>query len=265
VGVYGLAEPWQHGETIYTHEFNMALAMAALGLGQGAAKPLTLRQLIRVAVRHKGALSEDGRRCLTIEEITALCFGPNGQVAPSYHASVLRQAVVRAVCYMAQGGNMEFDGETVYVEDPVSRGRGRNADQELLNQYLNAVNQRVRRQVSRSWVQPGIMNLPRDRSASLEKVATWGQVAGTDGLPEGDLRAHQTWHKGYVRGGQLAPQVEATLERARRAVVRATGDEAAGAMIDAIAADPFANNADGEQKTTRNDAGPRPEEGGPDA
>lgn len=259
-----LAEPWQHGETIYTHEFNMAIAMAALGLGQGAAKPLTLRQLIRAAVRHKGAVSEDGRRCLTIEEIVALCFGPDGQVAPGYHAGVLRKAVVRAVWHLARGGDVEFDGETVYVEDPVTRGRGRNADQELLNQYLNGVNQRVRRQVSRGWVQPGIMNLPPDRSASWGKLATWGQVAGTDGLPEGDLGTHQTWRKGYVRGGQLAAQVEAALERARRAVVRATGDEATGAVVDAIAADPFAEDADGEQNATGNDAGPWPKGGGPD-
>lgn len=267
-----LAEPWQHGETIYTHEFNMALAMAALGLGQGAAKPLTLRQLIRAAVRHKGAVSEDGRRCLTVEEIVTLCFGPDGQVAPGYHAGVLRHAVVRAVWHMARGGDVEFDGETVFIEDSVTRGRARNVDQELLNQYLNSVTQRVRRQVSRSWVQPGIMNLPPDRSASWGKLITWGVVAGTDGLPDGDLGPHQTWRRGYVRGGQLAPRVEAELERARQAMVKATGDETAGDVVDAIAEDPFADEPTANEPTAEDevtapgsDAGPGPEGGRPDA
>ena len=108
------------------------------------------------------------------------------------------------------------------------------------------------------------MTLPPERAASWGKLATWGQVAGTGGLPEGDLGTHQTWRKGYVRGGQLAAQVEAALERARRAVVRATGDEATGAVVDAIAADPFAEDADGEQNETGNDAGPWTKGGGPD-
>jgi hypothetical protein len=36
-------------------------------------------------------------------------------------------------------------------------------------------------------------------------------------------------------------------------------------VVDAIAADPFAEGADGEQNATAIDAGPLAEEGGPDA
>jgi hypothetical protein len=249
----------------FTHEFNVAVALAALGKGPVAVRALTLRQLIRAAVRRRGDVTEDGRRCLDLASLVRLCFGPDGQVAPGFHDAVLRQAVIRAARHMARSGDVEFDGDLVLVSEPVTRA-GRDVDRELLNRYLNSVTQRVRRQVARCWVPPSVVNLPDGWTPSKEKRETWGDVAGTDGLPEVDLEPRQTWRKGYIRDGVLAPQVEDELVRAKRALVKVTGSAAAVTFVDDIARDPFAedNASDGSNVLGMDNRSERSRDGGSD-
>ncbi len=234
-----LPEPELLAGITYTHEYNVRVALAAAGEIDTAAKPVTIRQLIRAAVRRHGALTDDGCRCLTMREIVAHCFGPNGELVPAYHAEVLHRAVRAAAAGLAAAGLARIDGEFVVIAEQASVS-GRRADAEVLARYVDAMRKRVRRETARHWVAPSIVNLSGHRRRSLEKGRSWAEVAGTDGLPDGGLAPNQTWRRGHPRGGRVPHEVTRTLERIKAALAPLPGGAEAAAVFDAAASAPFA-------------------------
>ncbi len=208
-----LAEPEYIDGVEFTHVFNEQVALAALG-HRPPTQTVTLERLVRAVIRRHGAVFEDGRRCLSVDEIVDGCFGPAGQVAPDYGRPVLARAVGQAIAQMVRSGRAQRDGDLVLIEETTRASRA--VDRELLNRFVDSTAQRLRRAVSRSWVAPGIMNLTFYRP-SAAKRASWGEVRGTEGLPDADLGPGQTWRKGHLRNGALAADVARSLERASKA------------------------------------------------
>jgi hypothetical protein len=217
-----LPVPEQVGEITYFHEFNMALALNAAGLGEPTNAPVTLRQLVRAAVRRYGDITEDGARALDLADVVIRCFGPRGEVAPGYQISVLTRAVDAAARSLAASGQAELCDGMVIVEERLGRS-GRQADAALISRYVDAMQRRIRRDALRHWVGPSVVNLPDSQQLSLEKDESWASVAGSEGLPP-DLEDGQTWRRGHLRGTRIAPGVIAELERAQRTVEALGGD-----------------------------------------
>jgi hypothetical protein len=225
-----MAEPVVvHGVT-YRHEFNEQVALAALGLAETTANPVTLHQLVRAVVRRDGEVTEDGCRCLSVDDVARRCFGPSGEVAPAFDTSVLRRAVLNAALRMVRAGDARLERGMIVLADTTPSGQ--RADRGLLERYVDKVTQRVRREVARHWVPPSVVNLPPSWQASPEKRESWGEVAGTEGLPDTDLGEHQTWRTGHLRGGRLPPLVAIDLERVRQAMTELTS--AAGIAMNII-------------------------------
>ncbi|MGI8684419.1 MAG: hypothetical protein ACR2MO_04910 [Acidimicrobiales bacterium] len=233
-----LATPEEVAGITYTHVFNLALALAAAGATETGSRTVTVRQLVRAAVRRHGEVTEDGCMALGIDAVVERCFGPGGEVVPGYGRSVLRKAVVAAVAGMATTGMARLDGDLVVVSPRLTEA-GRRADTELLARFVDATRQRLRRHAQRHWVLPTIVNLPESWRRSEAKDSEWGQVAGTDGLPDTDLAANQTWRKGHVRGSGMPAEVTAALDRAKRSMAR-LGAAATAPDLDALLDDPYA-------------------------
>ena len=237
-----LPEPEAVAGIIHTHVFNHRVALAASGQVDAAARPVTIRQLVRAAVRRHGEVTDDGQRCLTILEAVRYCFGPNGEITPGYQLEVLRRAVTRAALALEAIGAGRLDGDLIVVAERTSAA-GRAADEELLSRYLANVTRTHRQAVARHWVAPTIVNMS-GRQRSKAKDQTWASVAGTDGLPVGDLDRHQTWRIGFVRGGALPRQVTRELDRTRAGLERLGADAAGLASFEAATADPYADGTD---------------------
>jgi len=220
-----LPEPVEVGDVIYHHEFNEQVALTALGLAETTAGAVTLSQLVRAAVRRHGDITEDGRRCLSVVDATRRCFGPGGEVAPTFHSDVLRRAVLGAVRRMARTGDACLEGELIVLADTTASGQ--RADKELLDRYVDKVSQRLRRQMARHWRSANIVNLPAGWKASQEKLDAWAEVAGTDGLPAIELKEGQTWRVGTLVGDELSASLAAELERAKHSAA-ALGHSPAG-------------------------------------
>jgi hypothetical protein len=211
-----LSDPVEIGGVTYLHDFDEQMVLAYLGLIERPAQVVTLDRLVRAAVRHYGELAPNGQWCLSAEEICAKCFGPLGEVAPRYADVVLRRAVDAAVGRLVGSGRASRQGGLVLIDETTAVSN--QVDRALLDRYIDGQTQRLRREASRSWVPPGVVNLPEGWRASPEKIATWSDVAGTEHLPDGELGHHQTWRKGHVRGSTLSPAIERDLERAARAL-----------------------------------------------
>lgn len=240
-----LAEPVYIDDVEFTHEFNEQVALAALG-HRTATQTLTLERLVRAVVRRHGEVFEDGRRCLTVREIVDGCFGPRGEVAPEYERVVLEKAVTQAVLGMARAGRAELSGALVLVDEPTNSEN--TVDQELLRRFVDSTAQRLRRAASRAWIAPGVVNL-RLRRPSSSKREAWTAVRGTEGLPDTELRPNQTWRKGHLRGGGLAPGVARTLERAQAAVGGLGGGASAQEKLVQAANDPYGQRGASERAT----------------
>lgn len=243
-----LAEPVEVGGVLYRHEFNEQVALAALGLLEAPPRVVTLSTLVAAAVRRGGAITEDGRRAMGFDEIAERCFGPAGEVAPTYRAGVLRRAVVDAARRLVRAGQGEIRGALLLLDEAGPGGRG--ADKELLRRYLDRTNQRLRREVAKHWRSSGIVNLPEGWHASPEKRAEWESVAGTSGLPDVELGEHQTWRKGHIAGGRLPPGVEAELQRAAAVAARMLGNEIAPSQGSASGPDGDARSSYATANTT---------------
>lgn len=233
-----LNDPEEVAGITYTHEYNLRVALAAAGFTDGGSNVVTIRQLVRAAVRRYGDLTEDGRLALSLDRIVTCCFGPDGQVVPGYQMAVLRRAVLGAVAGMRATGTAELHDDLVIVAQSATAA-SRKADQELIARYLESTRERLRAKVSRHWVPPTVVTFRSGQQRSVEKDATFPEVAGTDGLPT-KLADNQTWRRGFLRGGTVPPEVRAAVERAQRAIATLTHDPAAAAQLDAVAADPFA-------------------------
>jgi hypothetical protein len=233
-----LNDPEEVAGITYTHEYNLRVALAAAGFTDGGSNVVTIRQLVRAAVRRYGDLTEDGRLALSLDRIVTCCFGPDGQVLPGYQMAVLRRAVLGAVAGLRVTGIAELYDDLVIVAQSGTIA-SRKADQELIARYLESTRERLRVKVSRHWVPPTVVTFRYGQQRSAEKDATFPQVAGTDGLPR-KLADNQTWRRGFPRGGSVSPEVRAAVERAQRAIAALTHDPAAAAQLEAVAADPFA-------------------------
>jgi hypothetical protein len=225
-----LAEPEVVAGITYSHVYNLRVALAAAGVHDDAARPVTLRQLVRAAVARHGEVTEDGRWALEVDAVVARCFGPNGQLAPAFHAQVMRRAVLGAARSLAAAGIAVFDGEVIYVEQ--RHRAGRRADATLLARYADVIADHARRHKALHWVPATVVNLPAGWRRSEHKDRTWAEVAGTDGLPSGDLARNQTWRRGHPRGGNLPADVTERLERARHTLASLPGAEGALARLD---------------------------------
>jgi hypothetical protein len=219
----------------YHHEFNLALALAAAGATEPGSRTVTLRQLVRAAVRRHGDLTEDGCVALGFDAIVERCFGPSGEVSPGFERAVLRRAVVAAAAGMAATGAVRLDGDLVLLSPRLTEA-GRRADAELLARFVEASRQRLRRHAQRHWVPPTVVNLPPSWRRSAAKDAEWSAVAGTEGLPDTDLAPNQTWRRGHVRGQVMSPEVSAELERVKRSLTRLGVGET---DLDEVVADPY--------------------------
>jgi len=249
--------PEQLAGLTYTHEYNLRVALAAAG-AVDTAQPVTLRQLVRAAVRRHGDVAEDGTRCLALDVIVARCFGPRGEVAPGYPAAVMRRAVAAAADGLVAAGVARLVGDYLVIEDRTSAA-GRRADEELLARYLEETQRRLRQHAARHWVAPSVVNLPPTWRRSQEKSEGWSEVAGTDGLPGDDLAPNQTWRKGHPRGRTMPGEVTAALERAKRSFAQLPDAPEAAADLDDVAADPFANDDNSPALGTAGTAGGREE------
>lgn len=227
-----LVEPEIVAGITYTHAYNLRVALAAAGVRDDAARPVTLRQLVRAAVARHGDISEDGRWALEVDIVVARCFGPGGELAPAFHAHVLRRAVLGAVRSLVTAGLAALDGDVIFVE-PRSHRAGRQADAALLARYADAIAEQVRRQKALHWVPATVVNLPVGWQRSEEKDRSWFEVAGTENLPAGPLAPNQTWRRGHPRGGTLPADVTERLERVRQALKSLPGAESALARLDA--------------------------------
>ena len=235
-----LATPEDVAGTSYRHVYNLALALAAAGLGESGSPTVTVRQLVRAAVRRHGDATEHGDLILGIDAIVDYCFGPEGEVAPGYDRAMLHRSVVAAARGLVATGEGRIDGEFVVVS-PALTEAGRRADAGLLNRFVDATSQRLRRRARKHYVPPSIVNLPPTWRRSPAKGAEWDEVAGTEGLPDTDLAPNQTWRRGHVRGAGIPAEITAELERAKRSLERLGGD--AAPELDAAVGDPYAEGA----------------------
>lgn len=226
-----LVEPENVAGITYTHAYNLRVALAAAGVRDDAARPVTLRQLVRAAVARHGEVSEDGRWALHIDAVVVRCFGPSGELAPTFHTQVLRRAVLGAARSLVAAGLADLDAEVIYVEQRSHRA-GRQADAALLARYADAIAEQARRQKALHWVPATVVNLPAGWQRSAQKDREWPGVAGTEKLPTGLLAPSQTWRRGHPRGGILPADVAERLERARKALAVLPGTDAAVARLE---------------------------------
>lgn len=246
-----LDTPTEVAGITYTHVFNLAVAVAAAGATEQGSRTVTIRQLVRAAVRRHGDLTEDGCMAMHVDDVVERCFGPGGEVVPGFGRPVLRRAVVAAVRGMSATGAARLDGDLVVVS-PRLTDAGRRADADLLARFVDATRQRLRRHAQRHWVPPTVVNLPETHRRSEAKETTWGEVAGTEGLPEGPLAPNQTWRRGHPRGQGVPAELTAELERAKEALERLAGRSAA-TTLEEVVSDPFE-----ESDTTPRHAGDAP-------
>lgn len=218
-----LAVPETFAGLDYTHEFNEAVALAAAGLGARPGRAVPIAAMVRAAVIRNGELTETGEHCCPLDDVVAYCFGPFGEVAPGYSPEVLRRAVIAAVGTLSASGSGRCEGDLVVVA-PRRSGAGRAADMELMRRFAQAAGTRLRRVRDRHAVTATVVNLTGGRHRSAAKDASFTDVAGTGRLPD-RLAAGQTWRRAHTRGQQLNAQIEAELERTRRAVDRRGGAE----------------------------------------
>jgi hypothetical protein len=233
-----LVEPELVGDITYTHEFNLAVALAAAGLAERVSRTATIGQIVRAVVRRHGAVTEDGRVALPVDDVVIFCFGPSGEAAPGYGLPVLRRAVLSAVGAMSAAGIAALEAGMIVVSDRIT-GAGRRADSDLLSRFVDAQRRRLRRAAYRHYVPATVVNLPAGHRRSEDKEAQWAEVAGTDCLPE-ELAEGQTWRRRHIRGQGMDPNVQAQLRRAKEAIRRLDGDKDFTASLDNALADPFA-------------------------
>lgn len=226
-----LAVPEQVGDISYTHEFNMAVVLAAAGLADRPERTTTLAQLVRAVIRRYGVPTDDGLVALEFDQVVLYCFGPDGEVAPGYSADVRVAAVRRAVTAMVAAGSATFDGQTVRVAERAT-GAGRHADAALLARFVAAHIRRLRHAAHKHFVPATVVNLPAGRRRSADKDASYAEVAGTDRLPAGGLAPGQTWRRRHTRGQGLDPALAAALERTKEAIRALGGDETVTAALD---------------------------------
>ena len=246
-----LGEPELVGDVGYTHEFNLAVALAAAGLADRVSRTATISQIVRAVVRRHGALTEDGRVALSLDEVVTFCFGPAGETVGGYSRAVLARAVRSAVWAMSAAGVASLEGESVVVSERIT-GAGRRADSDLLARFVDVQSRRLRRAARKHFVPATVVNLPVGWSRSENKDADWAEVAGTDYLPEGSLGPGQTWRRRHTRGQAADPHLVAELERTKEAIRRLGGDEEVTATLDNAVADPYASEPDsppGEART----------------
>ncbi|MBV9662171.1 MAG: hypothetical protein JO337_13535 [Acidimicrobiales bacterium] len=232
-----LDQPELVGDITYTHEFNLAVALAAAGLAERVSRTATIGQLVRAVVRRHGAVTEDGRVALPVDDVVGFCFGPHGETVPGYGPGVLRRAVLAAVAAMAAAGVAALEAGLVVVSDRIT-GAGRRADADLLSRFVEAQARRLRRAAYRHYVPATVVNLPFGHYRSAEKDAGWDEVAGTDYLPAA-LGPNQTWRRRHTRGQGLDPNIEAQLRRAKEAIRDLGADEEVTAGLDDAVSDPF--------------------------
>lgn len=232
-----LAEPELVGDATYTHEFNLAVALAAAGLGERVSRTATIGQLVRAVVRRHGAVTEDGRVALPVDDVVGFCFGPAGEAAPGYGPAVLRRAVLSAVGAMAAAGIAALEAGMIVVSERIT-GAGRRADTDLLSRFVEAQSRRLRRAAYLHWVPATVVNLPAGHHRSADKDAGWSEVAGTDMLPE-RLGDGQTWRRRHSRGQGMDPAIEAQLRRAKEAARNLGADAEVTASLDNAVTDPF--------------------------
>lgn len=225
------------GGVTYTHEFNLAVALAAAGLAERVSRTATIGQLVRAVVRRHGAVTEDGRVALPVDDVVGFCFGPHGETAPGYGPAVLRRAVLAAVGAMTAAGIAALDAGMIVVSERIT-GAGRRADADLLSRFVEVQSRRLRRAAYRHYVPATVVNLPLGHYRSAEKDAGWYEVAGTDYLPD-VLRPGQTWRRRHTRGQGLDPNIEAQLRRAKEAIRGLGADEEVTASLDNAVSDPF--------------------------
>ncbi len=237
-----LAEPELVGDITYTHEFNLAVALAAAGLAEPVSRTATIGQIVRAVVRRHGVVTEDGRVALPVDDVVAFCFGPRGEVAPGYGLAVLRQAVLSAVGAMSAAGIAGLEAGMIVVSERIT-GAGRRADSDLLSRFVDAQRRRLRRAAYRHYVPATVVNLPAGHRRSGDKEAQWAGVAGTDYLPE-VLAEGQTWRRRHTRGQGMDPNVQAQLRRAKEAIRRLGADKDFASCLDSALADPFAPDSD---------------------
>ncbi len=231
-----LAAPEDVGGITYTHEFNLAVALAAAGLAERATGTATLPRLVRAVVRRHGAVTEDGAMALPISDVVTYCFGPSGEVFPGNPAPVLRRAVLNAVGTMRATGAAHLEGDLVIVADRHTLA-GRRADAELVSRFVDWQHRRLREAGHTHFVPATVVNLPAGWSRSAAKDAGYHAVAGTDYLPEGGLRPGQTWRRRHTRGSGVAPALAADVRRAAEAI-RMLDESAVGtATLDNAATD----------------------------
>lgn len=240
-----LGEPELVRDRTYTHEFNLAVALAAAGLAERVSRTATISQLVRAVVRRHGAVTEDGRVALPVDDVVRFCFGPGGEVAPGYGLPVLRRAVLAAVAAMSAAGTAALEAGMIVVSKRIT-GAGRQADADLLSRFVEVQRRRLRRAAFRHYVPATVVNLPAGHYRSAEKEATWDEVAGTDYLPE-ELGPGQTWRRRHTRGQGLDPQIEAQLRRVKEAIRDLGGDETVTVALDNAVADPLAGDPDPRQ------------------
>lgn len=236
-----LATPAEVASITYTHVFNLAVALTAAGVSEAGSRTVTVRQLVRAAVRRHGDVTEDGCVAMGIDAVVERCFGPGGEVVPGYGRVVLRKAVVAAIAGMGATGMARLDGDLVVVGSRLTEA-GRRADAELLARFVDATRQRLRRHAQRHWVPPTVVNLPESWRRSTAKDSGWAQVAGTDGLPDVELATNQTWRRGHVRGSGMPSEVTAALDRAKRSINR-LGSGSNAPDLDAVLDDPYRPDA----------------------
>lgn len=241
-----LGEPVDVAGLVYTHEFNEAVALAAAGLAPRSERTATIAQLVRAVVRRYGALLDDGRVGLPLDEVVAYCFGPDGQVAPGYRPAVLRASALQAVRAMAAAGIAGLDGDLVCVGDRHSRA-GRAADEALLGRFAAAHAARLRREARKHYVPATVVNLGPGRHRSVEKDLGYDSVAGTERVPAGGLGPNQTWRAGHLRGNRIDPAVQAQLERTRQALRAIGGDETVTAELENALSDPGSDPLSGRR------------------
>ena len=237
-----LAEPELVGDITYTHEFNLAVALAAAGLAERVSRTATIGQIVRAVVRRHGAVTEDGRVALPVDDVVTFCFGPHGEVAPAYSLAVLRRAVLSAVGAMSAARIAALEAGMIVVSERIT-GAGRRADSDLLSRFVDAQRRRLRRAAYLHYVPATVVNLPAGHHRSEDKETQWAEVAGTDYLPE-ELAEGQTWRRRHTRGQGMDPDVEAQLRRAKEAIRRLGGDADITASLDNALADPFIPGSD---------------------
>lgn len=233
-----LAEPEEVSGLWFTHEFNLAVALAALEGARRSDRTTALGQLIRAAVRRHGDLEEDGDLSLDLEEVVRFCFGPSGDVLPGYDHQVLVRAVRAAVGAMQITGRARLEGDRVIVASRRTTA-GTEVDVGLLRRFAGEAAQRLRRAARRHTVSASVVHLSGGQRHSLEKAAAWADVAGTMGLPEVELGEHETWRVPHARGLVVPAEVAQEVERARAALERRGADGAVLAVLD-TAVDPLA-------------------------